>query len=273
VKNPDGTPVKSTAYYNNFENLPGADPTQPNSFLAVNVLWNDVASAAHLRYGYVDATPAMIAQGDGQHVGTGSQIVYRLVTSFYAAASAWTDVDRTLADSLDQDPTDPGFNGETTTINELGVACELAGACNTYFTGPKTGRTGPIGVTLPPGYALEATRLRGEQYPVLYVLHGYGQDPRDLEATAAITSNYMNDSQRSAATRLAKMIVVYVDGRCRIDPTTQQPECIQGTFYLNSPRTVNGHPMAQLDDWFEEVMTYIDANYRTLPEGDVTVVE
>ena len=31
--------------------------------------------------------------------------------------------------------------------------------------------------------------------------------------------------------------------------------------------------MAQLDDWFEEVMTYIDANYRTLPEGDVTVVE
>jgi hypothetical protein len=136
-----------------------------------------------------------------------------------------------------------------------------------------TQRTGPIGVTLPPGYALEATRLRGERYPVLFVLHGYGQDPRDLEATAAITNNYMNDAQRSAATRLAKMIVVYVDGRCRIDPVTNLPECIQGTFYLNSPRTVNGHPMAQLDDWFEEVMTYIDANYRTLGPSDVSAVE
>jgi hypothetical protein len=273
VKNPDGTQVKSTAYYNNFENLPGSDPTQPNAYLAVNVLWQDVAAAAHMRYGYVDATASMIQQGDGQHVGTGSQIVYRLVTSFYAAANAWTDVDRTLANSLDSDPTDPGFNGETTTVNELGTACELLGACNVYFTGPKTGRTGPIGVTLPPGYALAATQQRGERYPVLFVLHGYGQDPRDLEATAAITNNYMNDSQRSASTRLAKMIVVYVDGRCRIDPTTQLPECIQGTFYLNSPRSVNGHPMAQLDDWFEEVVTYIDANYRTLGPSDVSIVE
>jgi hypothetical protein len=273
VKNPDGTQAKSTAYYNNFENLPGSDPTQPNQFLAVNVLWADVASAAHLRYGYVDATPAMIAQGDGQHVGTGSQILYRLVTGFYFAASAWTDADRTLPDSLVADPASTDFNGETTTINELGTACELAGHCETYFTGPVSKRMGPVAVTLPPGYALEANRLRDERYPVLFVLHGYGQDPRDLEATAAITDNYMDDAQRSAATRLAKMIVVYVDGRCRIDPTTNTPECIQGTFYLNEPRQVNGHPIGQLDDWFEEVITYIDANYRTMGPSDVDVVE
>ena len=235
----------------------------------MNVLWADVASAAHMRYGYVDATDAMIANGDGQHVGTGSQILYRLLAGFYSAARAWTDVDRTLSDSLVTDPTDPSFNGETTTVNVLGTACELKGHCEKYFTGPKTQRVGPIAVTLPPGYALEANRLRNERYPVLYVLHGYGQDPRDLEATAAITDNYMNDAQRSAATRLPKMIVVYVDGRCRIDPTTNLPECIRGTFYLNSNRSVNGHPMAQLDDWFVEVMADIDANYRTLGPSDV----
>ena len=61
--NPDGTQAKSTAFYNNFENLPGCDPTQPNAYLAANVLWNDVARASHLRYGYVDATAAMIAGG------------------------------------------------------------------------------------------------------------------------------------------------------------------------------------------------------------------
>ena len=139
VKNADGTQVQPTVFYNNFENLPGCDPTQPNEFLAVNVLWNDVPRAAHMRYGYVDATAQMIAEGDGQHVGTGSQAVYRLVSGFYFAANAWPDADRTVSDTLIQDPTDPDFNGETTTINSLGTTCELAGKCNTYFTGPEDG--------------------------------------------------------------------------------------------------------------------------------------
>jgi len=273
VKQADGTQLKSTAFYNNFENLPGADPTQPDQFIAYKVLWNDVPSAAHMRYGDVDATAAMIAKGDGQHVGTATQILYRLVTGFYFAANNWPDIDRTLPQDLVNDPTDPNYNAETTTINELGTACELKGHCEVYFTGPKTKRLGPLGITLPPGYAIEANRKRDERYPVLFVLHGYGQDPRDLEATAAITENYEADRQRSSATRLGKMIVVYVDGRCRIDPTTNEPECVRGTFYVNSPRVVNGHPMGRLDDWFEEVMTYIDANYRTLGPSDVNVTE
>jgi hypothetical protein len=69
------------------------------------------------------------------------------------------------------------------------------------------------------------------------------------------------------------VIAVYVDGRCRIDPTTNQPECIRGTFYVDSPRSVDGHPMGQLDAWFEEVITYIDKNYRTMGPSDVNIIE
>jgi hypothetical protein len=273
TKNADGTAVKPTTFYDNFENLPGAIPNQPDQYLAANVLWNDIPQSAHMRYGYVDATSEMIAQGDGQHVGTATQILYRLVTGFYFAANAWPDVDRTLSEALVTDKTSPQYNAETTTQNELGVSCELAGHCETYFTGPTTQRTGPIAVTLPPGYAIEANRVNNVRYPVLFILHGYGQDPRDLEATAAVTDNYESDRQRSAATRLAKMIVVYPDGRCRIDPVTNQPECVRGTFDVNSNRVVNNHPVGRIDDWFEEVLQYVDKNYRTLPASDVNVVE
>lgn len=270
ARNPDGSQVKSTVFYDNFENLPGADPAQPNNFLAEQVLWQDVASVAHLRYGDVDATASMIAQGDGQHVGTATQILDRLVTGFYAVGDRWPDVDRLLPAPLQ---TGAGGDAETTTINELGTTCEITGHCDTYFTGPTTHRTGPIAVTLPPGYALEANRKADVRYPVLFMLHGYGQDPRDLQATAAITDNYMRDSTKSSYDRLAKMIVVYADGRCRIDPTTNAPECIRGTFYLNEHRQVDGHPIGLLDDWFEELMTYIDKNYRTLGPSDIDWTE
>lgn len=265
--------IKSTAFYNGFGRLPGADPTRPHSFLAADILWADTADAPSIRYGDVDASQSEIAAGDGQHVGTGEQILYRLVSSFYFAASKWPDAPRELDDDIVTDTSDPAYNAETTTKNELGVGCEIKGRCEKIFTGPKTGRTGPIAITLPPGYALEATRRRDLRYPVLFVLHGYGQDPRDLEATAAITNNYWKDAQRSSATRLAKFIVVYVDGRCRIDPQTGAPECIRGTFYMNSNRTVGGRKVAQLDDWFDEVIDYIDDNYRTMGAADVDVVQ
>jgi hypothetical protein len=269
----DGTPIKSTAFYDGFEQLPGQDPTQPNNFYPWNLLWDDVAAAPHIRYGTVDATPSMIMEGDGQHVGTGNEIVDRLVATFYFAAHAWPDAPRAAPQAVDPDPTDQGFNAETTTQNELGTTCEITGACDKIFTGPKTGRTGPVAVVLPPGYALEALRARDVRYPVLYVLHGYGQDPRDLQGSAAITGQYMKGPLQSTATRLGNMIVVYLDGRCRIDPVSNVPECIRGTFWLNSPRTVNGRAIGQMDDWFEEVMQYVDQNYRTMGPSDVDVIE
>ena len=53
--------------------------------------------------------------------------------------------------------------------------CEVAGDCTVNFT-IEFGRAGPVGITLPPGYAnAEQQRVR---YPVIYMLHGYGQSPR-----------------------------------------------------------------------------------------------
>ncbi len=257
----DGSAIHPTVFYNNFTWLPGEDPTRPNDFVPSKIRWADVADAPSVRYGNVDATPAEIDAGDGQHVGTALQLLNRLTGSFYFVAHRWTDGDRVLTEPSSTTP-------ETTTQNELGITCELTGRCEKIFTGPKTKRTGPIAVTLPPGYANEDVRLRNVRYPVVYVLHGYGQDPRDLEAVALISNNFMNDANRSYVSRLPKFIVVYVDGRCRIGQNGK-PECIRGTFYLNSQRKDG----PQLDDWFDEVLDYVDTNYRTLPAADVEVVE
>jgi hypothetical protein len=255
---PDGRQVKSTAFYNQFESLPGVDPTY---FRPEDVLWADVARVTHLRYGNVDASAQDILNGDGMHVGTAAQILTRVLTSFYFVTSRWPDADRLLTDDALSDP-------ETTTKNEQGTSCELNGRCEKIFTGPKTNRTGPIAITLPPGYALEENRKRNVRYPVLFVLHGYGQDPRDLEPAAILYNNRTNASDHSYATRLPKIIVVYVDGRCRIGPDGK-PECVRGTFYLNAARP--GGP--QMEDWFAEVIDYVDANYRTLGPSDVDDVE
>jgi hypothetical protein len=109
------------------------------------------------------------------------------------------------------------------------------------------------------------------------VLHGYGQTPSGLTAAALISTDLMNDPARSSATRLPKAILVYVDGRCRFSSDSPpQPECIEGSFYLNSPRPDVAHPgtnVAQFDTWFDELIDYIDQQFRTMGPSDVTVTE
>jgi hypothetical protein len=260
-RRPDGTRLRGTAFYNGFSYLPGQTIGREPDYQPANVVWADTADYPSIRYGSVDASPVEIQRGDGQHVGTADQLLHRIETSFYYVAKSWSDANRTQT-TLSRD------NPETTTINPLGVACELQGRCEETFVGPKTKRSGPIAVTLPPGYALEENRQRDLRYPVLYVLHGYGQDPRDLEAVAIFTNNFMNAPERSYATRLPKFIVVYVDGRCRID-ASGKPECIRGTFWQDSPHTNGAH----LDSWFMEVVDHIDKSYRTMPAAEVEVTD
>lgn len=250
--------LRSTAFYNGFDMLPGQTPGAPNDFTAHLLRWADIADMPSIRYGDLDATPDQKERGDGKHVGTGPQILSRLQAAFFYVGKAWPDADRRVSIESREKPA-------ATSINELGIDCEVIGKCATTFTGPKTKRTGPISVTLPPGYAHEDNVRRGVRYPVVYVLHGYGQTPSELEALAIFSNNFMNLANRSSATRLGKFITVYVDGRCR--EQDGRPECIRGTFYLDSARP-NG---AVVDSWFEELLDYIDKNYRTLPPTEVDV--
>jgi hypothetical protein len=252
-KQSDGTPLRQTAFFNGFDKLPGQVWDNENAFSAYNMVWPDLVDDPSLRYGTIDATPAMIADGDGQHVGTANQLLDRITTSLFYVGQRWPDADRTVTEETET-PANPN--------------CSPGGLCSFNFTGPVTGRTGPIIVQLPPGYAVDANAKRNVRYPVVYVLHGYGMTPAGLEAVAILSTNFMNDSSRSSATRIPKFILVYVDGRCRIGKGGF-PECIEGTFWLNSNRPEG----AQMDSWFDEVVDYMDQNYRTMGPSDVSVLE
>ncbi len=262
-KGTNGRPLKSVAFYNGYESLPGQDPARPLDFAPSNLLWGDIADMPNVRYGSVDATPDQIKLGDGMHVGTAAQLLNRLLFGFYYVAQRWPDADRTRTEVAIDNPIAQAEGAD------FPLECVVQGRCEKFFTGPRTKRTGPIAVTLPPGYAHAENRARDVRYPVVYVLHGYGQDPRDLEAVALVTNNFMNDGTRSSATRLPKFIVVYVDGRCRADEATGKPECIQGSFYVDSAR--EGGP--KFDQWFDEVIDLVDQNFRTMRASDIDVSE
>ncbi|MDB4935187.1 MAG: uncharacterized protein JWP87_2159 [Labilithrix sp.] len=261
-KDANGLPLRSVAFFNGFHFLPGEPQDKPSLYNPFDVRWADVADMPNVRYGDLDASREIVERdGDGQHVGTTAQLSARLLTAFFFAGKAWPGADRTKTEESNDNPAD-------SSINELGVDCEVRGPCTKIFTGKRSGRTGPIAISVPPGYAQKDNVARNTRYPVLYVLHGYGQDPRDLAAVAVITNNYMNGSERSYATRLPKFIIVYVDGRCRVRPDGK-PECIRGTFYMNSARPDG----SKLDDWFDEVTEYVDQNYRTMPPTEVDVTD
>lgn len=107
-------------------------------------------------------------------------------------------------------------------------------------------------VYLPPGYASAPER----RFPVLYLLHGIG-DPNTVWVQAwseensgyATIQDLMDRGIREA--RIAEMIVVMPDARTPFF----------GCFYTNSP--VKG----RWNDFIaDDLVSYIDTHYRTIPE-------
>ncbi len=221
------------------------DASSETSYDFAQVPWGAVPRNVLLRYGDPDATEAKIEQGDGRHVGTAAQIINRVTTAF-----AWLDKRMPGGDRAD----------------EFGGGEQISGLT---FT-PSSGRESPYAVFVPPGY--DKPENAGQTYPVVYFLHGYGQSPEDLLSLSAVFEIYMQPSSLSADARFQKVIIVYVDGRCRpssdalpVDPSGDG--CEQGTFYKDAPA---GGP-AQIETGLLELMDHIDATYRTKPAGDVQI--
>ncbi len=244
---------RDTAYYTDFSQLPGFDPAQANTYTPALMPWEDVQGSVLMRYGKIDPSAADIEQGSGQHVGTLSEITSRLQTALYFIGSRWPEPElRTVAKVSNDDPADLPI-------------CEIDGACTFDFTDSR-GRKGPVTVNLPPGYAHKEEQDR--RYPVIYLLHGYGQTPEDLGAAIVFISNWMNNPGDSMSSRMPKAILVYVDGRCR-DGDDAVAECIRGNFFTDSARAEG----LQAESWWLELMEEIDNRYRTMPPTEIDWTE
>lgn len=246
---------RDVAYLTDFGMAPGLTPGAPPQELSPgSVVYEDLQGVVLQRYGKADPTPEDVASGSGQHVGSAPEIIARLQSALYFIGSRW------------QEPELRQLVAETSDKPMEGMEeCELTGTCKFDFSS-SFGRTGPVAVTLPPGYGHADQQDR--RYPVIYMLHGYGQEPQDLAAAGVILQTWMNNSLEGAESRFPKAIIVYVDGRCR-QSAAGKAECLQGTFYADSVRADG----AAMEQWMLELMDYVDQHYRTLGESEVTWTE
>jgi S-formylglutathione hydrolase len=101
-----------------------------------------------------------------------------------------------------------------------------------------------VQVYLPPSYATSEKR-----YPVVYFLPGFGSDPNG-------NNSYFSPEALAAAMssgEIMEMILVVPNGA----------NALHGSFYVNSPVTGNWE-----DFIIEDVLGYIDENYRTIASRD-----
>ncbi len=282
---------RSVNYLTAFTQAPGLDPTLPVSGYDGRLVdFDDLPGVVLQRYGEIDPSANDITDGSGQHVGTASEVLDRLESALYFTGSRWADRTELFLRVDETAPQMPNCMEGSSTITF--PACDPAtspSGCNPANLGPSQ-RRGPVGISLPPGYC--SALLQQIRYPVVYLLHGYGQSPQDLEPTIVLLQNFMNDASRSATDRLVKAIIVYVDGRCRTNADGTS-ECLQGNFFGDSARTyfengiptftpstdggaptpINVVPGAQDETWWLELMSYMDANYRTLGATQVSWTE
>ena len=231
--------------YDNFSAIDGGASDTAYDFL--DVPWADIPKNGYLRYGDPDASADKITNGDGRHVGTATQIIFRVQTAFGWMNQRWPEGNY-----------DEAYDAGTL-LKDLS------------FISPTTGRDTPFGLFLPPGY--NKPENADKRYPVVYFLHGYGQEPKDLVDLSSVFALNMIGTN-PIESRFQKFIIVYVDGRCRPNqsgvpvPTTGDG-CEGGTFYLDAP--LGG--LARMETNLLDLMGYIDGMYRTKMPSAASVTE
>ncbi|MBL8685526.1 MAG: hypothetical protein JNK05_40495 [Myxococcales bacterium] len=238
-------------YYNNFLSLDPQRPIAANNdtgFEFLEVDWERLPRHAIMRYGFEDATEQMLRDGDGGHVGTVEQITSRLYSGIWRLQANWPRLNRAPS---------PVMN----TVDDAG-RCANGYSCTFDFTSMRTGRTTPLGISLPPGY--HRPENAGERYPVIFLLHGYGMDAASLVAAGVLTRNYMGSAEYASWQRPGKVILVFPDGRCR-----GSDNCIRGTFYTDSPFS----DTAQMEQNFLDIYEFVERNFRVRMPEEVDVTE
>ncbi|MEI8254178.1 MAG: hypothetical protein WCJ30_00740 [Deltaproteobacteria bacterium] len=237
--------------YNNFASLQtGAmfNPGNDDGFVWSSVDWAHLPNYTALRYGFWDASPTVLAAGDGGHVGTAEQLLNRSQSAVAWAASRW-----------------PGGDHRVYTYQggrDNAGMCAAGDVCTFNYHSPRANRDGPVAVVLPPGY--HRPENASETYPVVYFLHGYGMDPDGFASVGLLIARSMGQGSFAEWQRPGKFILVFPDGRCR-----DGDGCPRGTFYVDSPNPGN----ARMETYFLDLYDHISASYRARPASDVEIVE
>lgn len=146
--------------------------------------FRELGQSIFLRYGNPYATREEILEtNDGEHVGTVNETLSRFMSMYDWVHNRW--------EHLDFESITSGFGVRTETR---------------FFHSERFGKTYRYAISLPPGYN-DPARAH-ETYPVVLLLHGYGQSPEDLPLTGALIADPMRRGQ------WARTLIVSPDGSC-----------------------------------------------------------
>lgn len=206
-------------------------------------------------FGDPAATTANIWAGDGDHVGTVQQLLSRFVVFGRWLTQRWDAALPPIA-----------ARGPGTSRTGLRFFSTALGADWNYA------------VSIPPGY--DNPKNAGRRYPVLLLLHGYGQTADDMSGTS-IFFNVLNN-----VGMLREVIVVYPSGQgCLTGPHGERScahddvngnnlesqgwveETRRGTFYVNR-QGLDGTDQTRYGDAVLELLGEVDKKFRTLPPAD-----
>ncbi len=265
--------------YNGIESLLDPPGKDLRGFNFMKVDYGKLGHDVFLRYGHMDATPKQIQDGDGRHVGTPQEIIYRVLTFLAYAAYHFP-------------------HGDITPVENYSLDDTLIAA---YFYSEHMQRERRFSIMLPPGY--NDPEFENTTYPVIYFMHGYGQEPKDLALGFAMIMPLMAEG------KIPKFIAVFPDGKCespeacektckavkcasmssdeqqqcydqcRTECSDVHRECVQGSFYVNHRATYDHitrwqdgeRRYGQIEDYFYDLVDYIESTYRTTPPADVEV--
>lgn len=245
-------------WYRDFAEMPGMADRQ-GRFDPWTKRWAQMPRNLVTLYGKATPSEQERIDGEGDHVGTNEQALFRFATLFNWAASHWP--------SLEKAPVPKLVNGEQKTA---------------WFQSKALGAKWEYAIALPAGYNDPENTAR--RYPVVFMLHGYGMEPGSFVPSVLVADSYV----ANPGLALRPMIYVFPYGRCcwvnaagekdcrETDDMKRElgsiggweRECKSGTFWINR----KGYTPAdgtRYGDAFFELMDHVDATYRTLPAAEV----